>query len=408
VTPAVVNIATKGRIAQQRNPLLNDPFFRRFFDIPDIPTEREIVSAGSGVIVDARQGLIVTNNHVVEHADEISVTLIDGRKLPARRVGADPASDVAIIKVAADNLTAIPLGNSDRLDVGDYVVAVGNPFGLGQTVTQGIVSALRRSGPGMGQENFIQTDAAINPGNSGGALVDLRGELIGINTAIIGTTGANVGVGFAIPANTVRGVMDQLVRYGDVQHGQLGVTAQDLTPDLAQALGLSPDQAGAVIVSVQAGSMAERAGLRARDVVVGVGGSPVRGGAELREKISLPRVGEMVEMQVLRDGRPLVLRATVTAPVVRVIAGDQLSPLLAGGSFGPTDGDSPVKGVKIVAVRPDSRLAMAGLTPGDVITSVNRQAAEEVDAFTARVKASPRNLLLTVARGGGMFVILLR
>jgi Do/DeqQ family serine protease len=408
VTPAVVNIATKGRIAVQRNPLLNDPFFRRFFDIPNIPAEREIASAGSGVIVDARQGLIVTNHHVVEHADEVSVTLIDGRRLPARRVGADPVTDIAIIKIAAENLTAIPLGDSDRLEVGDYVVAVGNPFGLGQTVTQGIVSAVRRSGPGLGQGDFIQTDAAINPGNSGGALVTLRGELIGINAAIIGTTGANVGIGFAVPVNAVRGVMDQLVRYGDVQRGQLGVTTQDLTPDLAQALGLPADQRGAVIVRIEAGSVAERSGFRVRDAIVAVNRSPVRDGADLRDKFSVPRVGDVVDVEAIRDGRSISIRATVTAAVNRTIAGDQLSPLLAGGSFAPSDPTARVKGVRIVSVGPDSRLALAGMNAGDIITSVNRGAIEGIDDFAARVKASPRSLLLTLTRGGASLVVMLQ
>lgn len=196
VTPSVVSIAVKGKIAQEQNPLLNDPFFRKFFSVPDTPTEREISAAGSGVIVDAAEGLIVTNYHVIEHADDISVTLTDGRRLQAKRVGADPDTDVAIIKVPADNLVAIPLGDSDKLEVGDYVVAIGNPFGIGQTVTQGIVSALRRTGLGIkGYEDFIQTDAPINPGNSGGALVSLRGELVGINTAIVGPSGGNVGIG---------------------------------------------------------------------------------------------------------------------------------------------------------------------------------------------------------------------
>ena len=366
VTPAVVNIAIRGRIAQQRNPLLNDPFFRRFFDIPDFPAEREIVAAGSGVIVDARQGLIVTNNHVVEHADEISVTLIDGRRLNGKRIGADPITDVAIVKVAADNLTQIPLGDSDRLEVGDYLVTVGNPFGLGQTVTQGIVSALRRTSPGLRQGNFIQTDAPINPGNSGGALVNLRGELIGINTAIIGTTGANVGIGFAIPVNTVRGILGQLVHFGDVQRGGLGVVTQDLSPDLALAMGLPPDQTGAVVVSVDAGS--EPTGLKVRDVITAINRSPVRDSAELRDKIAIFRVGDALDLNVSRDGRPLVVRVAVTAPIVRMLEGDQLSPLLAGGNFGPVDASAPVKGVRIISVRPDSRLGLAGVNEGDIIT----------------------------------------
>ncbi len=213
VAPAVVSIAIKGRVAMEQNPIFNDPFFRQFFDIPQGPIEREVQAVGSGVIVDPREGLIVTNNHVIEHADEIAVTLSDGRKLGARRVGGDPRQDLAVIQVQARNLATLPLGNADALQVGDYVIAIGNPFGVGQTVTHGIVSALHRKGIGDDpREDFIQTDAAINPGNSGGALVDLQGELVGINTAIIGPSGGNVGIGFAIPVNTVRRAMDQLLR----------------------------------------------------------------------------------------------------------------------------------------------------------------------------------------------------
>jgi serine protease Do/serine protease DegQ len=215
VAPGVVSIAIKGRVAMEQNPLFNDPFFRQFFDIPQGPVEREIQAVGSGVIVDARQGLIVTNNHVVEHADEIAVTLYDGRQLKGRRIGSDPRADLAVIQVPARNLTALSLGNADALQVGDYVIAIGNPFGVGQTVTHGIISATHRTGLADDEkEDFLQTDAAINPGNSGGALVDLNGELVGINTMIIGPSGGNVGIGFAIPVNTVRRVIDQLLRRG--------------------------------------------------------------------------------------------------------------------------------------------------------------------------------------------------
>ena len=291
VTPSVVNIAVKGRIAQEQNPLLNDPFFRKFFNVPETPAEREISAAGSGVIVDAREGLIVTNHHVVEHADEISVTLTDGRHFQAKRVGADPDTDVAIIRVPAEHLVAIPLGDSDKLEVGDYVVAIGNPFGIGQTVTQGIVSALRRTGLGIkGYEDFIQTDAPINPGNSGGALVSLRGELVGINTAIVGPSGGNVGIGFAIPANMVREVMDQLVRYGEVRRGRLGIAVQDLTVELGDAMGLPAHQSGAVVANVETGSAAERAGLKTGDVITSIDKTPVRSASDLRNKIGLLRV----------------------------------------------------------------------------------------------------------------------
>jgi S1-C subfamily serine protease len=221
VAPAVVSIAIKGRVAMEQNPLFSDPLFRQFFNVSHGPIEREIQAVGSGVIVEPREGLIVTNNHVIEHADEIAVTLADGRRLSARKIGADPNTDLAVIQVPVGNLATIPLGNADALQVGDYVIAIGNPFGIGQTVTHGIVSALRRTGIGDDeQEDFIQTDAAINPGNSGGALVDMYGNLVGINTAIIGPSGANVGIGFAIPVNTVHSVINQLLRRGVASRGR--------------------------------------------------------------------------------------------------------------------------------------------------------------------------------------------
>jgi serine protease Do/serine protease DegQ len=409
VAPAVVNIAVRGRIAQQQNPLFNDPFFRRFFNVPDIPTEREFRAAGSGVIVDAREGLVITNRHVVEHADEITVTLTDGRHLRASNVGADPDTDVAVIKVAADGLTALPLGDSDTLEVGDFVVAVGNPFGLGQTITSGIVSALRRTGLGIeGYEDFIQTDAPINPGNSGGALVDLRGQLVGINTAIVGPTGGNVGIGFAIPVNMVRDIMTQLVRYGEVRRGQLGATLQDLTPDLVQAMGLGDQQTGAVIARVGPGSAAERAGLKGGDVVTALGGRPVRGAADLRNKLGLLRVDDVAELTVMRGGKPLTVRVTLTAPVRTLVEGGKLSPLLDGATFGSVRPDTTPGGVEIVAIQPGSTVWAAGLRKGDVIISVNREEITGTEDFTAQVKASPRNLLLNLMRDGDAFFVVLR
>ncbi|HZS64127.1 MAG TPA: DegQ family serine endoprotease [Xanthobacteraceae bacterium] len=408
VTPSVVNIAIKGRIAQEQNPLFNDPFFRRFFDLPELPAEREIRAAGSGVIVDAQQGLVITNNHVVEHADEITVTLTDGRRFQATRVGADADTDVAVIKIPAKNLAALPLGDSERLEVGDFVVAIGNPFGLGQTVTSGIVSALRRTGLGIkGYEDFIQTDAPINPGNSGGALVNLRGELIGINTAIIGPSGGNVGIGFAIPANMVRDVMDQLVKFGEVRRGQLGIMTQDLTPELAQAMGLSGQQTGALVAKIESGSAAERAGLKVGDVITEVGKVPVRGSSDLRNKIGLLRVGNIAELTVLRERRSMVIRATLTAPLKAVLQGGEISPLLEGASFGPTSSATPTGGVEIVAVQTGSKAFRAGLRKGDIITSVNQEPVSRPDEFAAKAKESPKRLLLNLLREGtALFIVL--
>jgi len=407
VTPSVVNIAIKGRVAQEQNPLLNDPFFRRFFDMPQLPAEREIQAAGSGVIIDSEKGFIVTSYHVVEHADEIAVTLTDGRRLHASRVGADRETDVAVIRVPPDGLAAIPLGDSDKLKVGDFVVAIGNPFGIGQTVTMGIVSALRRTGLGIkGYEDFIQTDAPINPGNSGGALVNLRGELVGINAAILGPTGGNIGIGFAIPVNMVREVVDQLVKHGEVRRGRLGITIQDLTPDLVQAMRLPRGQTGAVVAKVEPGSSAEHAGLKTGDVITAIGETPIRSAADLRNKIGLLRAGEVAKLKVLREGRSLDVRATLAAPVKRLLRGEQENPLLEGAVFGPVGPAAQMSGIEVVSVRKGSKAWKAGLRKGDIITTVNQQPVVDLDAFAAMVKASPERLLLNLTRdGSAMFLV---
>ena len=407
VTPSVVNIAIKGRVAQAQNPLLNDPFFRRFFDVPQVPAEREIHAAGSGVIIDGENGLIVTSYHVVEHADEITVTLTDGRRLEASRVGADRETDIAVIRVPPDGLATIPLGDADKLEVGDFVVAIGNPFGIGQTVTMGIVSALRRTGLGIkGYESFIQTDAPINPGNSGGALVNLRGELVGINTAIIGPTGGNIGIGFAIPVNMVRQVVDQIAEFGEVRRGQLGITIQDLTPDLVEAMGLPSQQTGAVVAKVEPGSPAERAGLKTGDVITTIGTTPIRGSADLRNKIGLLRVGDMAELTVMRDGQALTIRVTVGARVEKLLQGEQASPLIEGAVFAPVGRAGQTSGIAVVSVRNGSKAWEAGLRKGDIITSVNQQPVVSLDAFAATVKASPERMLLNLTRdGSAMFLV---
>jgi serine protease Do/serine protease DegQ len=300
VTPAVVNISVKSRSALENNPLLRDPFFRRFFNVPDGPQQE--VAAGSGVIVDARQGLVLTNHHVIKDAVQVTVTLKDRRQFPAKLIGADPATDIAVLKIDAPNLTALKLGDSDQLSVGDFVVAIGNPFGLGQTVTSGIVSALGRSGLGIeGYEDFIQTDASINPGNSGGPLVNLLGQVVGINTAILAPGGGNIGIGFAVPVNMARRVMDEIVRYGEVKRGRIGVAIQDLTPELAQAMNTKQTN-GAVIARVESGSAAEQAGLHSGDLVVAVNGTVVRSGTQLRNMIGLSRIGDQVTLTVDRRG----------------------------------------------------------------------------------------------------------
>jgi Do/DeqQ family serine protease len=322
VTPGVVNIAVRGRVREQ-NPLLQDPFFRRFFELPqnDRPRVRETEATGSGIIVDAVRGYVLTNGHVVENATKIEVTTKDNRRFTAKLLGRDPETDIAVLQISPDNLTAVPLGDSDRLEVGDFVLAIGNPFGLGQTVTSGIVSALGRSGLGIeGYEDFIQTDASINPGNSGGPLVNLNGECVGINTAILAPGGGNIGIGFAVPINMARRVMDQLIRYGEVKRGRIGVAIQDLTPDLAQAMSTS-HTTGAVIARVEPSSPAERAGLRTGDLVVSANGVPVRSGTQLRNVIGLSGIGSAVDLRVDRKGSEYSIAVNVeaagTAPIRR-------------------------------------------------------------------------------------------
>ena len=285
----------------------------RFFDLPAVPREREVLSAGSGVIVDGAQGYVLTNNHVVANAQEIQVTLKDGRSFPARLIGSDPETDIALLRIDAQNLTAVAMGDSDRLEVGDVVIAIGNPFGLGQTVTSGIVSALGRSGLGIeGYEDFIQTDASINPGNSGGALVNSKGELIGINTAILGPSGGNIGIGFAVPVNMARAVMGQLLEHGEVRRGRLGISLQDLTPDLARAMNLEL-RGGALVAAVEPGTPAASAGLEPGDVIVQVNGEPIRDAGDLRNLVGLMPVGTELDMVLYRGGRERALSAQVGA-----------------------------------------------------------------------------------------------
>jgi serine protease Do/serine protease DegQ len=406
-TPAVVNISTRTQIQEAEHPLMRDPFFRHFFDIPNQPRRRETSSLGSGVIVDARKGLVVTNNHVIDKADEIMVTLTDGRKLNAKLVGADPESDIAVVRVESANLTDIPLADSDQLQVGDFVVAVGNPFGLGQTVTSGIISALGRSGLGIeGYEDFIQTDASINPGNSGGALVNLRGELIGINTAILAPNGGNVGIGFAIPTNMANRIMQTLVEHGEIRRGVLGVTVQDLTHELAQAFGLSQTQ-GAVVTGVQPGSPAAKAGLEAGDIVLAINDKKVRNSADVRNTVGLLGVNEKVDIQVLHKGDTETLSARIAEPVVLQEDGKKIHPKLAGTLLRELDPGKGTEGIQVEKIHTASAAFQGGLRPGDIIVMANRQPVRTL----ADLRAAARNgqeLLLNIQRADGGFFLLLR
>ncbi|MGH8731151.1 MAG: DegQ family serine endoprotease [Burkholderiales bacterium] len=405
VTPAVVNIAVLSRSPEEDNPMLQDPFFRRFFGLPERAQPQ--ISAGSGVIVDAKLGHVLTNHHVIKDARQIVVTLKDGRQIEARLLGSDAGTDIALLKVEAEKLTAIGFADSDRLRVGDYVLAIGNPFGIGQTVTSGIVSALGRTGLSMeGYEDFIQTDASINPGNSGGALVNLRGELVGINTAIIGPSGGNVGIGFAVPSSMARAVMSQLARYGEVRRGRIGLTTQEITPELAKALGLTPNQ-GAVVVEVAPDSPAAKVGLKRGDVVVAVNGRGVRGSSDLRNQIGLMAVGEDVEFKVLRDGRELVFKTKVERLRAATALGNQIVAELQGATVGTVESGGKPNAVMIVEVEPDSPAWSHGLRPGDVIVAVNRRKVSSTRELIAALKA-PGRAVLSVVRGDYVFAIVLR
>lgn len=402
-TPAVVNVSVASRVPVAENPLFADPFFRRFFDLPEQPREREAISAGSGVIVDAGRGHILTNHHVVANAERITVTLKDRRQFDARLVGSDPATDIALLRIRADDLTALPFGDSDRLEVGDLVVAIGNPFGLGQTVTSGIVSALGRSGiTSEKYEDFIQTDAPINPGNSGGALVSSRGELIGINTAILAPGGGNVGIGFAVPSNMARAVMDQLLRFGEVRRGRIGVVIQDLTPQIAEAMGLEARQ-GAVVAQVERGSPADRAGLRAGDVVLSVDGAPVKSSADLRNRIGLVEVDRTVAIELLRDGRRRIARVQVSEASGAATEAGEVIPQLAGAGLSELPSDHPafgrIAGVLVTEVARGSPASRIGLRRGDIILGLDRQPVRSLAELRAAAPRPGEPMTLNLLRG---------
>ena len=413
--PAVVIVATQGKLqqpqTQEPHPFFDHPFFERYFGERPNPQPRRPRAMGSGVIVDAENGYLLTNHHVIDNAEQITVALTDRREFEAEVVGADPETDIALLKIDADSLTALPFADSNELQVGDYVVAIGNPFGLGQTITAGIVSAVGRSGLRLeSYEDFIQTDAAINVGNSGGALINLKGELVGINTAIFSGRGGNIGIGFAIPINMARQIMDQLLTHGEIQRGRIGVQIQDLIPDLAEALGTSHER-GAVVAQVIPGTPAEAAGIQIGDVIVEMNGEPVVGSSDLRNKVGLLRVGDAVRLTIERDGKPMTIELAVgESSEVALGAGSQI-PQLKGVVLGPLTPSSPlyeeVEGALVIEVEVDTPAWNAGLREGDVIVEVNRREVKSTEEILEALEGSFPPLLLNIRRGDGARFILI-
>ena len=415
VAPAVVTIRSERMVRAVSQQLPDHPFFREFFG-DRFPGQRQQPrregGVGSGVIV-REDGYILTNNHVIDKAEEVSVELSDGRSLKAKVVGTDAPSDLAVLKVEGEKLQTLTLGDSDHVRVGDVVLAVGNPLGIGQTVTMGIVSAKGRATGGTGDgsfEDFIQTDAPINRGNSGGALVNTSGELIGINSQILSPSGGNIGIGFAIPANMARNVMTQLIDHGEVRRGRLGVTIQGLTPALAASLGLS-GTTGALIGDVESGSPAAKAGLRAGDVITAVNGEAVKDNNVLRNEIAALQPGTEVTITVLRDGKEQVVTATL-AELESAAAGEPGDRgNERGGTFGLSVepltaararelGVEAKTGLVVTNVAPGGRAADAGLRPGDVIEQVDRKTVESADDLRAALQSGDKPALLRVHRGG--------
>jgi serine protease DegQ len=419
VTPAVVIVSTTQTASMPeslRN--LDESQLRRFFSDPSARGQQsvprgDVRGMGSGVIVDAEQGYIVTNNHVIANADVINVALQDGREFKATLIGSDPSTDVALLQIEAAQLVALNLANIDEVRVGDYVVAIGNPFGVGQTVTQGIVSALGRGGLNNDNyEDFIQTDAAINMGNSGGALVNLDGELIGINTAIISGSGTSAGIAFAVPVNMISAVLDQLEQYGEVRRGQLGVQIQDLTTAMESALQTGAGR-GALVTSVLPGSSAERAGLEVSDVIVAVDSDPVESGRDLRNIVGLLRLNQEVTLQVYRDGRKQSIDAVIGGAEPTLAANEaqpnrSLSdPEFFGAQLRDLDSSPSSGGVEVSSVDQGSPAWRAGLRPGDVIYEVNRNDVGSLQDFNELIAGQSAVTALGVVRQNRRMLVIL-
>ncbi len=394
----VVNISTLSRGGDADNPMFNDPFFKRFFGVPDRP--REAQASGSGVIVDAGKGFILTNHHVIKGANKIVVTLRDRRELTAKLIGTDPATDIALLQIPAERLTAVKVGESDALLVGDYVLAIGNPFGVGQTVTSGIVSALGRAGLNIeGFEDFIQTDASINPGNSGGALINLRGELIGINTAIIGPSGGNVGIGFAVPTNMAMRVMDQLARFGEVKRGGIGIAAVgEVNQEIAREQRL-PAIEGAVINTVISGSPADKAGVKKGDVVVSANGRAVRTGYDLRNQQALTPIGHALDLAIIRGGNTRNIHVIIETPARAQGLRPQKIDDIPGVELASIPKELNQRGVYVLTVPPSSEAYQIGLRDNDILLGINNAYVQTPEDVRRAIREANRFVIFNLQRG---------
>ena len=428
ISPLVVNISTTKTVIKDTAPLSHffDSPFQDFFEPFNMPKKWKEASLGSGVLV-SQDGYIITNNHVVEKSDEIKVTLYGQQTYTGKIIGTDPKTDIAVIKISADNLPSIKWGDSDGLQVGEFVLAFGNPFSLGHTVTMGIVSALGRANVGIADyEDFIQTDAAINPGNSGGPLVNIKGELVGINTAIFSKTGGYQGIGFAVPSNMARSVMTQLIKEGKVTRGWLGVTIQNLTPELSKEFGLK-NTTGALVTDIFDDSPAGKAGIKRGDVVIEVAGKKIKNVENLRNMVSQSKVGTKIKVTVLRNGKQLVFNAVISEfpqDMARAMPEDNTETMqeeeneLAGFNVMELTGEIAKQlglsrnesGVVIVKVDSYSPAGDAGLKKGDVIQEINKKRIKNLNDFN---KITPHirkgdTLLLFINRGGNKFYVTLK